>query len=160
MTTGLAFAATYHLSDYPPAMEPYVNTIVLPVLDFIPMFVILVMAFTIGVRKAKGLWSGGIPPPSSVAAPYGITIWQGPPPHPGQSYYGPPPPQGGAPAPVYGYPVQPAYGGYPQQQPGQVQGQPPQGYYAQPPQQGVPPPQTQPGQQPPQELKTEPGVGN
>lgn len=143
MTTELALAATYTLAAIPPVPEHYVYTIVLPILNFIPMFVILVMLFTMAIRKTKGLWSTGIHsvpplPPTAGAfpavAPYGVApapIWQGPPPqgHP-QSYYGAPPPQmvmamapgqAGAPAPAYGYPLQPGYGGYPapQQQQGQ-----------------------------------------
>ncbi|KAL2172671.1 hypothetical protein VTG60DRAFT_4117 [Thermothelomyces hinnuleus] len=41
--------------------DPAINLIVGPVFTFIPMFVILVMLFSLGIRKRKGLWSQ--PPP-------------------------------------------------------------------------------------------------
>jgi len=154
MTTELALAATYPLSTNPPVLEDWVYTILVPILNFIPMFVILVMLFTMGIRKTKGLWSTGIhsvsPPPPTGALPgvapypYPAPVWQGPPPQGlPQGYYGAPAPmamapgQGGGPAPAYGYPFTPAYGGNPgaPQQPGQ-EGQQPQQGQAVPPQAG------------------------
>lgn len=48
--------------------NPDVELIVQPLFNFIPMFVILVLLFTIGVRKQKGLWSRPQPGWSFTAA--------------------------------------------------------------------------------------------
>jgi len=85
MTAEMAITATYYLPLNPPEMERYVTTVVRPVLDVIPMFVILVLLFVIGIRKQKGLWStpvpqqqqypvgeGGLPPQQQLPM-----VWQG-----------------------------------------------------------------------------------
>ncbi|KAK0644056.1 hypothetical protein B0T16DRAFT_460140 [Cercophora newfieldiana] len=139
-TTEMALTATYGLGDR--IITPlYVPHIVGPILSCIPMFVLLVLLFTIAIRKQKGPWSnppqqtqwapGTVPyvVPNGTAPQQPPMIWQGQPPQGQQPYYP--------------YP-QPGVAGYPQQPP------PPSGYphagyphagYPQQPVQGYPQPQ-------------------
>jgi len=153
--TDMAVAATYSLGP-PMGLTPiYVPYVVVPVLTTIPMFVLLVLLFTIGIRKQKGLWWNQKPQPQMApgTVPYVIPngtappmVWQGQPVQGQQQPYYPYPPQG-----VAGYPQQvpPAgyphagypHAGYPQQTP--------QGYPQQQPVQSYPQPQAvTPRQQP------------
>ncbi|KAK4452644.1 hypothetical protein QBC34DRAFT_293220 [Podospora aff. communis PSN243] len=146
LTTEMALTATYGLSEVQRIAPLYVPYIVRPVLDCIPMFVLLILLFVLGMRKQKGLWSNQAPQQPAPGAPvmYAVPggqpqpmIWQGQPQGQQQAYYPPPQqgypqqqppsgyphngyPQAGYPQqPVQGYPQQPVQG-YPQQAPGAV----------------------------------------
>jgi hypothetical protein len=149
LTTEMAITATYGLSEVQKFAPLYVPYIVRPVLDCIPMFVLLILLFVLGIRKRKGLWSSQAPQQLTPGAPvmYAVPggqpqqpmIWQGQPPQGQQQAYYPYPqqgypqqqppsgyphagyPQAGYPPqqPVQGYPQQPMQG-YPQQAPGAV----------------------------------------
>ena len=148
MTTQMAISATYTLATIHRVSPIYVDLVVRPLLDALPMFVLLILLFIIGNRKQRGLWSTAQPQwgvagitaaasyaPGGAAPQQPPIIWQG------QPYYQYPQQQ-----PMAGYPQQPppagyAYPGYPQS--GNPPQQPAQAYTPQ--QQGAPP-QQQPGQ--------------
>ncbi|KAK5654700.1 hypothetical protein OQA88_7024 [Cercophora sp. LCS_1] len=137
LTVEMALNATYVLPDFAPRAPDYVDYIVSPLFDSVLMFVILVLLFTVSIRKQKGVWStpqGWLPSGVPGFMPQG----------PGQAQAG----NGYVPGqqPYYYYPPQP--------QPGvgqQPMGQYPYPQYPQPvQQQGVP---VQQVQHPEQEVK-------
>ncbi|KAK0616483.1 hypothetical protein B0T14DRAFT_247612 [Immersiella caudata] len=163
MTTEMALTATYGLPESRVIAPVHVPFVVRPILDCIPMFVLLVLLFVIGIRKKKGLWSGQVAQQQQQPAPGGPVIYVAPSGQPGQ-----PPmvwqgqPVQGQQQPYYPYPQQ-GYAGYPQQQQQQQQQpqQPPSGYphsgyphagYPQQPVQGYP-------QQPVQGYPQQPAQG-
>lgn len=114
-TWNLAYAATWVLPEDPDYV-PRAVTIVQPMLDVWPLFILLVLLFVISIRKQKGLWS--IHQPWMISQPTFAPAMQ-----PQGAFV---PAQGGmyaAPPPGYqGQPMQ--YQQYPQQQ--MAYGVPPQ----------------------------------
>ena len=122
----MAITVTYSLAPKLTSTPVYVPYVVRPILDCIPMFVLLILLFTIGIRKQKGLWStpqhqqqwpaGGVAyGPGGPGSGQPPMIWQGQPcyPYSPQQYAGyalqqQPPPAG---YPHAGYP----HSGYLQQ---------------------------------------------
>jgi hypothetical protein len=122
--------------SYNPSIEPVVSMIVEPFFSFTIMFVVLVMLFSLAIRKAKGLWLNPHPEWAYPTVTYVHTTHypQGPVPvgmMPGQPQYMQQQPMQGV----------PAYLQVAQQQQQQGQGQ--QGYYYYP----------QPAQQQPQQMQ-------
>ncbi|KAL2259524.1 hypothetical protein VTK26DRAFT_6781 [Humicola hyalothermophila] len=155
LTVTMAMYARYNLSETTTTswtaveLQRIVSLIIEPFFNYTCMFVILVLLFTLGIRKAKGLWS--VPQPGW---PLGSVVYYAPgtvPVVPAQQYQQYPPEQAQAPAPgAHGAPPMqptpglPAYLAFAQQQQmekqqqQQQQQQPGQMYYM---------PQQQPHQQ-------------
>jgi hypothetical protein len=101
-------------------VDPAVIYVVFPFFNFVFMFVILVLLFSLGIRKSKGLWSS----PQGLNLPMPVAFL----PHPIPGQGGPMPMQMPMQQPAQGGAQGlPAYLQYHQQQ--QQQQQAPQGYY-------------------------------